>query len=97
MKRRWYLEMKALKKAAACIRGALPEKYAPGAPDIRVEGLRDVYVEGHRGLKSYSSERILIRTAGQTLSVDGAGLSVSGVTMEEIHIRGSIRRVGTED
>ena len=89
--------MKALKNAVERVRGQLPSEYLGSLPDIRVLRMREVYIEGHRGLLSYSPERILVRTADRTLAVDGSGLSVCCVTMAEVHIRGSIRSVGAAD
>ena len=89
--------MTTLKKTIDRVRGELPAAFRGGLPDIRVERLQDVYVEGHRGLLSCSTERILLRTEKQPVFVDGENLKVCCITMEEVHIRGSIRAVGTVD
>ena len=89
--------MDIIKKAWRGFRGQLPTEYLSGLPDIRVIGMREVYVTAHRGLLAYSEREILIRTSDRTLSVSGSGLTLRGITAQEVHVSGSIRAVGTAD
>ena len=89
--------MKLIRKAWESFRGRLPTEYLNGLPDIRVIGMHDVYVEAHRGLLAYSEEEILVKAADRTISVSGSGLTLRDVTMQEVHISGSIHGVGTAD
>ena len=89
--------MKSLKKVWSGVKGQLPTEYLSGLPDIRIVGMREVYIEAHRGLLSYSEEAILVRAADRTVSVSGTGLTLCGVTMREVHISGLIRGVTTVD
>ena len=77
--------------------GQLPAEYLSGLPDVRIIGMREVYIEAHRGLLGYSEEEILVKAADRTLSVTGSGLTLCGVTMQEVHISGSIRSVASVD
>lgn len=89
--------MMSLKNAWERFRGTLPTAYLTGLPDIRVIGMRDVYIEAHRGLLAYSETEILVKASDRTLSVTGSGLTLRGITMREVHIAGFIRSVCSVD
>lgn len=87
--------MKSLKNAWNSVKGQLPTEYLSGLPDIRIVGMREVYIEAHQGLLAYSEEEILIKASDRKVSVTGTGLALCGMTMQEVHISGSIFSVTT--
>lgn len=89
--------MKSLKKMWNSVKGQLPTAYFSGLPDIRIVGMREVYIEAHRGLLSYSEEEILLKASERAISVTGSGLTLCGMTMHEAHISGLIRSVNLVD
>ena len=87
------IRMKPWNKVRTLVTGSLPNAYLSGLPDIRITGMQEISIGPHRGLMAYSEERILLRTADRVLCVSGRGLTVSNMTVREIHIRGSISGV----
>ena len=66
-------------------------------PQLLLTGRRQARVEGHRGLRRYSPERIEVRTARGCACIDGKGLRVSFLSPECLVVRGKISAVTWED
>ena len=71
----------------------LPADVVAGLPRLEMIGNRQLYVEHHAGILSYSRERIDANTAAGILRVTGEELSLMAMTAGELRIGGSIRAV----
>ena len=71
----------------------LPEDVVAGLCRIEVIGTRQLYMENHRGILSYSGETIDVSARGVVLRVWGAELELVSMTASALRIRGDIQRV----
>ena len=71
----------------------LPADVVAGLPRLEMVGSRQLYVERHTGILSYSQELIDVNTSGGVLRVKGEGLTLVAMTGEELRISGSISSV----
>ena len=71
----------------------LPVDLVAGMAHVEVMGNRQLYMENHRGILSYSGEEIAIGGEGLILRVFGSGLELVSMSGEALRIRGEIRRV----
>lgn len=72
----------------------LPADVVAGAPHLELVGDRQLYVEHHRGILSYSGLCIDVNTDMGTLRVEGQRLELLAMNGEELRIGGRIERVG---
>ena len=68
----------------------LPADILAGLPRLEMVGSRQLYLEHHMGILSYSDEQIDVNTTAGVLRVAGDGLSLLAMTAEELRIGGSI-------
>lgn len=68
----------------------LPADVVAGLPRLELIGSRQLYLERHTGILSYSEEQIDVNTAGGVLRIKGARLSLMAMTAEELRIGGRI-------
>jgi len=71
----------------------LPADVVAGLPRLEMVGSRQLYVEHHAGILSYSREQIDANTAAGILRVMGEDLSLLAMTAGELRIGGTIRAV----
>ena len=71
----------------------LPADVVAGLPRLEMVGSRQLYVEHHTGILSYSQEQIDANTTGGILRVRGSGLSLLAMTAGELRIGGEITAV----
>ena len=71
----------------------LPADVIAGLPRLEMVGSRQLYVEHHTGILSYSQERIDANTTGGGLRVQGRGLTLLAMTAGELRIGGDITAV----
>jgi len=71
----------------------LPADVVAGLPRLEMVGSRQLYVEHHAGILSYSREQIDANTAAGILRVTGEELSLLAMTAGELRIGGTIRTV----
>ena len=71
----------------------LPADVIAGLPRLEMVGSRQVYVEHHTGILSYSQEQIDANTTGGILRVRGTGLTLLAMTAGELRIGGEIDAV----
>lgn len=71
----------------------LPEDVIAGLPHLEMAGNRQLFVERHRGILSYSEELIDINTGIGILRVRGKKLTLLAMTSEELRIVGNIDAV----
>lgn len=79
--------------AAAAELFDLPEDIVAGLPRLEMIGARQLYLERHQGILSYSDSAIDINTIGGVLRLEGERLSLVAMTAEELRISGTILRV----
>ena len=68
----------------------LPADVVAGLPHLEMVGNRQLYLEHHTGILSYSDCRIDANTAAGVLRVSGEGLHLMAMTAEELRIGGTI-------
>lgn len=71
----------------------LPADIVAGLPHLEMVGDRQLYLEHHTGLLSYSTERIDANTTAGVLRVSGRELSLVAMTAEELRIGGCIEAI----
>ena len=71
----------------------LPADVVAGLPRLEMVGSRQLYVEQHTGILSYSEEQIDVNTSAGVLRVTGEGLTLVAMTAEELRIGGRIAAV----
>ena len=71
----------------------LPADVVAGLPHLEMMGSRQLYVEHHAGILSYSETQIDINTPAGVLRVRGTGLGLMAMTAEELRLGGSISAV----
>ena len=68
----------------------LPADVVAGLPRLELIGSRQLYLEGHRGILSYSEERIDANTPAGALRISGRDLTLLAMTGEELRVGGVI-------
>ena len=71
----------------------LPGDVVAGLPHVEMAGSREVYLEQHTGLLSYSEERIDANTPCGVVRFCGEKLRLTAMTAQELRIAGTIRSV----
>ncbi|WP_295584382.1 YabP/YqfC family sporulation protein [uncultured Oscillibacter sp.] len=68
----------------------LPADVIAGLPHLEMVGSRQLYLERHTGILSYSETQIDINTPGGVLRVRGGNLALTAMTAEELRLGGRI-------
>ena len=68
----------------------LPADVVAGLPRLEMVGQRQLYLEHHSGILSYSEEQIDANTPAGVLRVRGSRLTLLAMTAEELRIGGKI-------
>lgn len=71
----------------------LPADVVAGLPRMEMVGSRQMYLEHHAGILSYSDEQIDVNTPEGILRVRGERLTLTAMTAEELRIGGAIAAV----
>ena len=71
----------------------LPGELVGTLPHLELLGGKQLFVERHRGILSYSEEQIDANTTAGVLRVTGAGLNLLAMTAEELRIGGRLASV----
>lgn len=71
----------------------LPVDVVAGLPRMELLGSRQLYLEHHAGLLSYSEEQIDVNTPAGALRIRGARLTLMAMTADEVRIGGRIDSV----
>lgn len=71
----------------------LPVDLVAGLSHAELLGDRQFLLEGHEGILSYGTEQIDVSVNGMVLRIRGAGLTLRGMTEEEVRIHGRIDAV----
>ena len=71
----------------------IPMDLLAGMAHVEVMGNRQLYMENHSGILSYSGEEIAIGAQGLILRVFGKGLELVSMSSEALRLRGEISKV----
>ena len=71
----------------------LPADVVAGLPRLEMVGSRQLYLEHHTGILSYSEDQIDVNTAGGVLRMRGRQLNLVAMTAEELRVGGQIEAV----
>lgn len=71
----------------------LPADVVAGLPRLEMVGSRQLYLEHHTGILTYSEEQIDVNTPEGILRVRGERLTLTAMTAEELRIGGAIAAV----
>ena len=85
--------MKSVGEAVAEAWG-IPKDVAMDAPHISISADREVYIENHKGIISFSDEGIVLASKSGEIVILGTKLSINRMTSELILIEGFIKSVG---
>ena len=75
------------------VNGLFPPEVTRGQPRVVITGREDVLLEGHRGLFSYETGRIRVRTREGLLTVTGENMTIDYFGAEDLLIRGRVTNV----
>lgn len=70
----------------------LPADLVAGLIHVEVLGNRQLYMENHRGIISYSDQEIAVSGDGMILRVQGKGLTLVSMTGNALRIQGVIHQ-----
>lgn len=71
----------------------LPQDVVFDLPRLTMIGDRQLYIENHRGVLHFSSEKLQLALPNGRLEVTGSGLVIRGIWSEEVFIEGVITNV----
>lgn len=71
----------------------VPADVTMGVPRVTMIGHLHVYIENHRGILSFTPQRILIRLSEGILEVKGEALIIKAILPEELIVEGKIEQV----
>jgi len=71
----------------------LPADLVAGLAHLELLGDRQLLLEGHGGILSYSDTQIDVSVGGMVLRLQGGGLALRSMTERELRVRGRIDSV----
>ena len=71
----------------------LPPEVAAGVPQMELYGNRQIYLSGHRGVISYSTEEVAVAGGSLTVHITGTELQLAAMTAGELRLTGFIKQV----
>ncbi len=74
-----------------------PQTVSASAPDIHIEGNREISVEGCRGILEYENDRITLKLKHRNITVTGQRLTMRSFFGSHIRIIGIISSVCFEE
>ena len=86
-------ERKPTLRESASLLLDLPAGGGAGVPRLELTGDRELYLEGYRGILSYSREEIHVDGGMWALQVLGRGLEIRAMREGELRIFGQINRL----
>jgi sporulation protein YqfC len=75
----------------------LPGDLMLGAPIVTVTGSSEILITNYRGILEYEDSKIRIQTKTCRITIDGARLTISYYTNEEMKILGIIQTISYEN
>ena len=74
-------------------RDFMPPEVVMGQPKVVITGNSEALIEGHRGLFSYETGCIRVRSALGIIQVTGDGMTIDHFGREDLLIRGRVDQV----
>lgn len=71
----------------------LPSDLVAGLCHMEILGDRELFLEGHHGILSYSTEQVDINVGETIVRVEGRELNLCHMSEREVRVRGTIARV----
>ncbi|MFU0799699.1 MAG: sporulation protein YqfC [Xylanivirga thermophila] len=71
----------------------LPKEITLDLPKISMVGNMQMLVENHKGIIEYTPERVRVNSTNGVIRVQGEGLNLRNIAVEDIMITGSIRSI----
>lgn len=75
----------------------LPGDIVLNLPRITITGSVAVFIENHRGIVEYTSDRVRLNTGERALIVKGEGLLIKSLVADEVTIEGRLKSIEFED
>ncbi|MDN5330988.1 MAG: hypothetical protein PWP45_213 [Tepidanaerobacteraceae bacterium] len=75
----------------------LPKDVVLDLPRVTVTGKIGVFIENHKGIIEYASEKVCINTSIGILVIRGEGLFIKYVLADEIFVEGKVKAVEFEE
>ena len=69
----------------------IPVAFDRSLPEIRLSAMRELVIEPHRGVRSFSQDSVLIETGGGLIHLKGESLVIKRMTWRELRLQGQIR------
>ncbi|EYE88120.1 sporulation protein YqfC [Fervidicella metallireducens AeB] len=66
----------------------LPKEVLSETPVIKIIGNNEIYIENHKGILEYGTNRIRINTVLGVLVIEGYNFEISEINQEDIKITG---------
>lgn len=74
----------------------LPQDILLDMPRVTLIGSRQLHIENHRGVLSFTPEELLLALSRGQLRVGGSGLVIRSIMSEEISVEGEIASIHME-
>jgi len=71
----------------------LPQDVVFDLPRLTMIGDRQLYIENHRGVLHFSSEKLVLALSKGELEVTGAELVIRTIWTEEVFVEGQIKQI----
>jgi len=75
----------------------LPKDIVLNLCRITITGRIAVFIENHKGIMEYTSDRVKINTGNGLLIIKGEGLVLKTIIVDEITVEGKINSIEYED
>ncbi|OZB91678.1 sporulation protein YqfC [Paenibacillus sp. XY044] len=78
----------------------IPQDVLFDLPRITMVGNKELYIENHRGVRHFSSDKMILSLSQGLLEIEGSGLMIRSILPEEVMIEGlvtNIKYTGTEE
>lgn len=74
-----------------------PPEVRGGMPRLVLTGREEVLIEGHRGLLSYETDCVRVRSGMGLVTVAGTGLTIGFFGTEDLLIRGRVQNISVSE
>jgi sporulation protein YqfC len=71
----------------------IPLSFDGGLPEIRIDAMRSLVIEPHRGLRSFAEESVLVETGGGLIHIRGKDIVMKRMTWRELRLQGAFSAV----
>lgn len=71
----------------------LPQDLLFDLPRLTLIGNKELHIENHRGVRHFSSERLVLSLTQGALEIKGTGLFIQAIQSSEVTIEGEIHHI----